>query len=97
MDQERFDRITRTLGSGQSRRSLLKGLAAGVLGIGAGGALGTSQAAPGPSCCAYLCPDPDGGGGSVFFFTRQRRGVCRTEGVKNKGQSCEFQSDTCGG
>jgi len=32
MDQERFDRITRTLGSGQSRRGLLKGLTGTAIG-----------------------------------------------------------------
>jgi hypothetical protein len=32
MDQERFDRITRTLASGQSRRGLLKGLTGTAIG-----------------------------------------------------------------
>jgi hypothetical protein len=32
MDQERFDRITRTLSSGQSRRSLLKGVTGTAIG-----------------------------------------------------------------
>jgi len=32
MDQERFDRITRTLASGQSRRGLLRGITGTALG-----------------------------------------------------------------
>ena len=66
MDQERFDRFTRTLASGQSRRDVLKGLTATAIG-GLLAAVGTADAgakgacrAPNTKCCkgrtAQCCP-----------------------------------------
>ena len=47
MDQERFDQLTRTLASGQSRRGVLKALTGAVLG-GAVAAVGVGEAAAKP-------------------------------------------------
>lgn len=66
MDQERFDRFTRTLASGQSRRDVLKGLTATAIG-GLLAAVGTADAgakgpcrAPNTKCgkgrSAQCCP-----------------------------------------
>ena len=51
MDQERFDRFTRTLASGQSRRDVLKGLTATAIG-GLLAAVGTADAGAKGACRA---------------------------------------------
>jgi hypothetical protein len=64
MDGQQFDRIARALGSGRSRRSVVKGLAAGVFGLVAG-TKAMEQAAAGVQCISdgQAC-SPSGEGGS---------------------------------
>ena len=60
MDAERFDALTRRLGRGASRRSVLKGLAAGALGVlGARRWPATAQTGAG-------CPTTGGSAGATF-------------------------------
>jgi hypothetical protein len=54
MDGERFDRLTKHLADGTSRRRVLRGLAGGV-GAAALAALGRRPAAAAPNACAQAC------------------------------------------
>ena len=102
MDQERFDRLTRTLASGQTRRGVLKGLGGGLM-AGMFAALGRSDAladvckADGKACkkddqcCSGECI-----GGSGTGSTGKSSGVCGCTATPNGG-FCDAHSDCCSG
>ena len=79
MDQERFDRITRTLASGQSRRGVLKGVTGmavgGLLAVAFGGSKAT--VARSNSECAHLCIE--------MFPPGKARGDCISQGARGQG------------
>lgn len=81
MDQERFDRITRTLATGQSRRGILKGLTGTAIG-GLLASVGMAEAsAKGP------CKSPKAKCG------KGKNAVCCESGVCNPDGTCGV--DTC--
>ena len=67
MDPRRFDRFTRELSAGASRRRVLRGVAAGAAGLAAA-ALGrtTATAAPSPCNAAASLAFPPGPGRAAF-------------------------------
>ena len=85
MDGNRFDSLTRALGSGRSRRGMLKGLGAAALGavglsrIGAAGAAGG-----GNSDCAHFC--------AAAFPPGAARGQCVSDAAHGTGACAQ-----CGG
>ena len=93
MDGRDLDRIARALGSGSSRRSVLKGLAAGWLGLAVGSRF-TSDASAGVSCGApgeycypgeFECCD-------TFSFACLPDG----EGYSCQVPACVSESEACG-
>lgn len=79
MDQERFDRITRTLATGQSRRRVL-GLLTGGLAVAFGGGARPALAqgkAGGNSACAALCKE--------LYPPGAERGQCIADGARGEG------------
>lgn len=66
MDQDRFDQLARAVGSGRSRRSLLKGLGAAALGAAGLGRIGAAEAGgTSNSAAAHFCTKVFGGGTSA--------------------------------
>lgn len=82
MDGNRFDSLARTLGSGRSRRGVLKGLGAAALGAAGLSRFGQTKAANlGNSPCAHFCvtlypPGPDRG--ACIEAAAQGNGICPT-------------------
>ena len=98
MDQERFDRLTRTLATGQSRRGMLKGLfaAAGmtVLGRGTVDAAKGGGGSGGPSIpkqCAAYC-SRQGGPGSGAADS-----LCQRDCLRNGGPPITCLYGSCTG
>ena len=81
MDGQRMDQIARTLASGMSRRSALKGVA-GALGLSTAGALRSpTAAAPRWSQCVYLCQ------AGVDYYATRCRTNCRLD-LHDQGSVC---------
>jgi Stigma-specific protein, Stig1 len=82
MDGDRFDSLTRALGSGRSRRSVVKGLGKGI-GAAALGAVGLSRlgkaeaAGGGNSACAHFC--------TAAFPPGPARGQCVSDAAHGTG------------
>jgi hypothetical protein len=107
MDGTRFDSLTRALGAGRSRRSIVKSLGKG-LGAAAVGAvglsrLGTTEAArggnggggggTGSQCAAYCSRDAGPGRGAAFA---QCKNVCQScGGPANLLFNCTTNLDEC--
>jgi hypothetical protein len=86
MDGTRFDEMTRALGQGRSRRSVLKALGAAAVGVASLSKLGRVEAAgPGNSACAKFCHD-------VFGPGSKAAGQCTSQAAKGTGPCI-----TCGG
>jgi hypothetical protein len=84
MDGNRFDALTRALGSGRSRRGVLKGLGAAALGAAGLSRFGAAKAANlGNSPCAHFCvtnypPGPARGACIAAAAAAQGNSVCST-------------------
>lgn len=85
MDGTRFDELTRALGSGRSRRALLKTLGASVLGAAGLGRLGSAAAKGSNRACAIFCADVYGAGTYAAFQctndAARRQGPCAACGA----------------
>jgi hypothetical protein len=78
MDGDRFDSLTRALGSGRSRRSLLRGLGAAALGAAGLARAGRADAANlGNSPCAHFC--------QTVFPPGPNRGACVSQAAHGTG------------
>jgi hypothetical protein len=96
MDGQHFDLLLKSASVGGSRRRMLQGLVAGMLGVGAGGALSTGQAAASsPYCgCQYIC-DQRGGGRIFIRKCKPQAKPCPRSGVRYKRKPCDFHVDEC--
>jgi hypothetical protein len=112
VDNDRFDTLTRALGQGRSRRTVVKGLAAAALGAVGLRRLGSASAQNlGNSPCAHFCvalypPGPERG--DCISAAAQGQGICPSCGADatNVCQATDgtiycpdFQTDpaNCGG
>ena len=87
MDEERFDRLTRTLAAGNSRRGLLKGLTRTAIGGAAAFGLRGVSAAPAeryPPKAGYFCP----AGTTPCAVVNNRSGVRNLVSCCGAGEVC---------
>ena len=99
MDDQRFDRLIRSLATGRSRRGVLKGMAgAGISGVLM--RLGVNETGAAPAAAAVMCRrnsdcPPDANRCTKEFCDKKpfhRRGVCDSQ-PRPRGADCPDEGD----
>lgn len=102
MDAERFDRLSKNLATGVSRRRILRGLArsaaggaavVGLAAVGHGTALAKGAGSGGSTCNAYCSQEAGPGRGVAFAQCAQ---FCRQcGGPQNILYNCQLNQNVC--